>query len=230
MGFGHCPGGVSSLALASEIKEGIHWRHPNPDEFLKKHDPSIFVDDDGQAYLLWGYHGFFIAPLNDDFTGFKREPVEIDPSGRKIGHEGITMKKIGAKYVYIGTAWSTDMGRKGSYNLYYATADTPYGPFTGRRFLGRFLGHGTPFADKNGNWWCTAFFNGNRPPIDDYNIHNKDLSEDAQTINEQGTTIVPLKVTVAPDDEVWIMAKDPRYQIPGPDEVQKFKKNEYGYY
>ena len=41
------------------------------------------------------------------------------------------MIKVGGKYVHLGTAWSTDQGRKGSYNLYYCVADTitgPYGP------------------------------------------------------------------------------------------------------
>jgi arylsulfatase len=133
------------------------------------------------------------------------------------------MLKIGNKYVFIGTAWSTDTGRKGSYNLYYCTSDKPTGPFSERRFLGRFLGHGTPFKDKKGNWWCTAFFNANVPPISGEGIQTRDLSENAQTINEQGTTIVPLDVKIVANGDVYMRAKDPRYAVPGPDEVQKFK-------
>ena len=72
------------------------------------------------------------------------------------------MRKIGNKYVHFGTAWSTDRGRQGSYNLYYCTADKITGPYGPRKFAGRFLGHGTPFQDKDGKWWCTAFFNAKR--------------------------------------------------------------------
>ena len=133
------------------------------------------------------------------------------------------MRKIGKKYVHFGTAWSTDQGRKGSYNLYYCTSDKITGPYSERRFVGRFLGHGTPFQDKNGKWWCTAFFNGNRPPLDPDGIEKRDLREDAQTINKLGTTIVPLDVKILPDGDVYIRAIDPHYATPGPDEVQSFQ-------
>ena len=49
-----------------------------------------------------------------------------------------------------------------------------------------------------------------------------DLSETAQTINQRGTTIVPLDVRVLDNGDIHIHAKDPAYATPGPDEVQKF--------
>ncbi|MFR9672133.1 MAG: beta-xylosidase, partial [Rikenellaceae bacterium] len=147
-------------------------------------------------------------------------------SDRVIGHEGATMRKIGDKYVHFGTAWSADNKRTGggSYNLYYCTSDCVMGPYSERRFAGRFLGHGTPFQDKSGNWWCTAFFNGDVPPVDDTNIESVDLGGVAQSINEQGTTIVPLEVRILEDGDIFIRAKDPRYRNPGPDEVQHFER------
>ena len=151
------------------------------------------------------------------------KPVHIDPSDRSIGHEGATIRKIGKKYVLFGTAWSTDDSRKASYNLYYCTADRITGPYSERRFAGRFLGHGTPFQDKKGQWWCTAFFNGNIAPVSKLGIQNRDLSETAQTINEQGTTIVPLEVKTGKDGDVYIRAIDPAYAVPGPDEAQRFQ-------
>jgi hypothetical protein len=170
--------------------------------------------------------------LNNDFTAFTAEPVRIDPAGSRvnsegrnisvIGHEGATMIKVGQKYVHLGTAWSTDMGRKGSYNLYYCTADKITGPYGPRQFAGRFLGHGTPFQTRDGQWWCTAFFNGNVPPLPREGIERRDLSADAQTINQRGTTIVPLEVKAQPSGDAYIRALDPAYATPGPDEVQKF--------
>ncbi|GAB5404129.1 MAG: hypothetical protein Aurels2KO_23600 [Aureliella sp.] len=226
----HCPKGVSSLALSPGAELGGPWSHPMKGKLGPRHDPSLFTDDDGTRYLLWG--NTFVAPLNADLTSYTAEPVRIDPAGsrpgpdgkqiNRIGHEGATMIKVDGKYVHLGTAWSTDKGRKGSYNLYYSVADKITGPYGPRKFAGRFLGHGTPFQDKSGKWWCTAFFNANLPPLQRAGIQERDLGDNAQTINEQGVTIVPLDVRVLDNGEVYIRAKDPAYATPGPDEAQQF--------
>ena len=213
--------GGANLAVSADAGLSAPYTHPMGDLMRGRHDPSLFTDPaDGTVYLLWG--NTHIAPLKPDFSGFAAEPVRIDPSDRVIGHEGATMAKIGDKYVHFGTAWSTDQLRKGSYNLYYCTADSPLGPFGPRQFAGRFLGHGTPFQDHEGRWWCTAFYNANVPPVSAENIQTRNLGDDAQTINEQGVTLVPLDVRVLADGEIHIRAKDPRYAVPGPDEVQDF--------
>ena len=212
--------GGSNLVIKKAGLMSDQFEFPMGDDIQFKSNPSLFYDDDGTWYLLWG--NTFIAPLNRDFAGLADEPRRIDPSNRRIGHEGASIRKIANKYVHFGTAWSTDEGRKGSYNLYYCTADSITGPYGERKFAGRFMGNGTPFQDKEGRWWCTAFFNANVPPINDTNIRNCDLSETAQTINEQGTTIVPLEVRIEADGDIYIRAKDERYAYPGPDEAQKF--------
>ncbi len=222
----------SNLALSAGKEIKGPWTHPMGTDIGHRHDPSLFKDDDGTWYLL--YQNTLVVPLSQDFSRFTAEPVRIDPAGSRpgpngkpisrIGHEGATLRKIGTKYVHFGTAWSTDTGRKGSYNLYYCTSDKITGPYGPRRFAGRFLGHGTPFQDKQGRWWCTAFFNANVPPLDRKGIGTKDLSETAQTINPQGTTIVPLEVKILDNGDITIRAKDPDYANPGPDESQKFQE------
>ena len=131
--------------------------------------------------------------------------------------------KIEGKYVLFGTGWSTGKMRRGSYNLYYATADEITGPYSERKFAGRFLGHGTPFQDNDGRWWCTAFYNANVPPLSRVGIQDRDLSETAQTINRRGTTLIPLEVKLKKNGELHIRAKDPDYATVGLDEAQKFK-------
>lgn len=226
----HCPKQVSSLALSGHKELKGPWTHPMNGGMGQRHDPSLFNDEDGTTYLLWG--NTFVAPLSKDLSKYTAAPVRIDPSSsrprpdgtliNRIGHEGATMMKVGGKYVHLGTAWSTDRGRKGSYNLYYCVADTITGPYGPRRFAGRFLGHGTPFQTKDGRWWCTAFFNANVPPESRVGIENRDIGDDARTINEQGVTIVPLDVQVLDNGDVFIRAKDPAYGSPGPDEAQDF--------
>ena len=213
-------GGNLSLTRGAAV-EGP-FDNPMGAKIGRRHDPSLFRDDDGPVWMIWG--ATEIAPLKGDFSGDAAAPVKIGPSGdaARMGHEGCLMRKIGSKYVLLGTGWSTGKMRKGSYNLYYATADKITGPYSERKFAGRFLGHGTPFQDRKGRWWCTAFFNANVPPLSREQARGKDLSENAQTINEQGVTIVPLDVRVLRNGEIYVRAKDPDYAHPGPDEAQKF--------
>ncbi len=219
----HCPHGVSALALSEGADINGKYTNMAPDVFIERHDPSLFKDDDGTIYLL--SHCTRVAPIKEDFSGLKSEPVFIHPEGRKIGHEGATLRKIGNKYIQFGTAWSTDRTRSGSYNLYYCTADNIMGPYSERRFAGRFLGHGTPFVDKKGRWWCTAFYNSTVLPLDGEGIETRDLSDNAYTINDQGVTIVPLDVKIQPNGDVFIKAKDSRYGTAGPDEGKYTAEN-----
>ncbi len=211
----------AALALSATRELKGPWSHPLGAKVGRRHDPSLFRDDDGTWWMIWG--ATEIAPLKPDFTDYAGDPVRIGPSGAtaKMGHEGCLMRKIGDRYVLFGTGWSTGQMRKGSYNLYYATADKITGPYSERKFAGRFLGHGTPFQDREGRWWCTAFYNANVPPLPVEGIETRDLSDNAQTINQQGLTLVPLEVRLVEGD-VRIRAKDPCYAKPGPDEAQRF--------
>lgn len=189
------------------------------DGFGKNHDPSLFIDDDGSIYMTAGCT--FIQKIKNDLSGFEGSRINIGPSNRKLGHEGTFIKKIEGKYVLFGTAWSTDTLRKGTYNLYYCVADNIYGPYGERKFAGRFLGHGTLFQDKNGEWWCTAFYNANKPTMTFEEISQKDVSDNAYTINKQGLTLVPMSVKKVGND-IQIVPKDAKYVFSGKEEVQKF--------
>lgn len=220
----------SNLAVSKTSALSGPFDFPLAEKSKGLHDPSLFRDTDGKVYLIWS--NTYIAELTPDMNGFVGEPQHIYPSTLRkmgdgslkkgIGHEGCVILKIGDKYVLFGTGWSTNKMRKGSYNLYYAVADHVKGPYGPRKFVGRFLGHGTPFQDKEGKWWCTAFYNANVPPVDTKGIQTKDLSDNAYTINKQGVTLVPLDVKVLKNGDISIKAIDPDYGNPGPDEVQKF--------
>ncbi|MEM7147373.1 MAG: family 43 glycosylhydrolase [Verrucomicrobiota bacterium] len=226
----HCPKRHSNLLLSAGSELKGPWSSPLGTGFKGHHDPSLYKVGNDWWVLSENTN---VRRLSSDFTKLIGERVRIDPSGSRprpgtarklmstIGHEGATMMKVGDKFVHLGTAWSTDRGRKGSYNLYYCTADKITGPYGPRKFAGRFLGHGTPFQTRDGKWWCTAFFNSNVLPVKREGIQTRDLSETAQTINQRGTTIVPLDVRTLDSGEVYIRAKDPDYANPGPDEAQK---------
>lgn len=213
----------ANLSLSGGRKVQGPWENPMGAAIQRRHDPSLFQDDDGTWWMIWG--ATEIAPLKPDFSDFSAKPTRISPSGetRKMGHEGCLIRKIRGQYVLFGTGWSTGKMRQGSYNLYCATANRLTGPYSERKFVGRFLGHGTPFQDQQGRWWCTAFYNANVPPIGREGIETRDLSATAYTINQRGTTLVPLEVKLLENGELHIRAKDPAYATPGPDEAQSFE-------
>lgn len=91
-------------------------------------DPSVFVDDDGQAYYFWGQISLRGAKLNPDM-------VSLDLSTLRHGilteqehgfHEGSSIRKRNGKYYLI----YTDTTRGRATCMSYAVADAPLGPYT----------------------------------------------------------------------------------------------------
>ncbi|PWJ37892.1 family 43 glycosylhydrolase [Sediminitomix flava] len=186
--------------------------------FGHQHDPALFFEE-GKTWLVSKCAE--IRALKPDFSGYEGETIKIGPSDRKLGHEGCYIFKIDDKYVLFGTAWSTDQMRKGSYNLYYCTADQLTGPYGPRKFAGRFMGHGTPFQDKEGKWWCTAFLNGTYTSREAVDAGKADNGEKAYTINKQGLTLVPMDIRKE-NGEIVVEVYDSLYAKPGKEEVQNF--------
>jgi len=174
------------LSVSNGLINNSETDFPMGEDLFNKQSPSLFRDDDGVWYLIWA--NTLIAPLKPGFAGLSAAPTPIDNTNGTIGHDGATLRKIGKKYVLFGTAWLTDTGQKGSYDLYYCTADHVYGPYSQRQLVGKHLGHGTPFQDREGRWWCTAFFDPKEP----------------LSINKQGITLVPLDVTILENGDITI--------------------------
>jgi beta-xylosidase len=87
-------------------------------------DPYPFIDDDGQAYLLFGNGTPMIYKLNPDMISFAGEPVAIH---LKQFREGIVLFKRHGKYYFM---WSVDDARSDNYRVGYGMADSIYGPVT----------------------------------------------------------------------------------------------------
>jgi beta-xylosidase len=68
------------------------------------HDLSVLFDDDGKAYVAWGYRGIRLAELTEDLAdivpGTERE---IIPPSAGMG-EGLHFYKIGGRY-FLTSAW-----------------------------------------------------------------------------------------------------------------------------
>ncbi len=104
----------------------------NPKEIYLKHknqiDPAVFMDDDGQAYYMWGQFNAKIAKLNPNMMEIDTTTIKENLVTEKehFFHEGGYMVKRNGIYYFV----YAHMGRKGMPTcIGYSTAKSPFGPF-----------------------------------------------------------------------------------------------------
>ncbi len=110
-------------------------------------DPTVFIDDDGRAYLFWGNKGLWYGELNDDMVSFKdgwkevpgyRDPKSFGELQSKMNwargrNEMMTqfeegpwlMKRNGIYYLSYPAGGVPE-------HMAYSTAPTVHGPWTYR--------------------------------------------------------------------------------------------------
>jgi len=119
-------------------------------------DPDVFMDDDGEAYYLWGQFSLKMARLKPNMKELDLTTVKdsVLTEGEHNFHEGGFMTKINGLYYLI----FADISRGEIPTcLGYATASSPFGPYN----------YGGVIIDNNhcnpGNWnnhGSVAAFNG----------------------------------------------------------------------
>ena len=114
-------------------------------------DPTVFIDDDGKAYLFWGNKGLWYGELNDDMIsfkdGYKEVPGYHDPKSFGELQSKMNWQKGKNEMMtqFEEAPWVTK--RNGMYYMSYAaggvpeymgysTAPTIHGPWT---FRGRMM-------------------------------------------------------------------------------------------
>jgi glycosyl hydrolase family 43 len=97
-------------------------------------DPYLFTDDDGTNYLYFGSgtNGARVVKLGADMKSLVGTPANITPSGASGVVEGSEMFKRNGTY-YL--QWSEGDTRNASYQVAYAKAQAPTGPFTRIRVI-----------------------------------------------------------------------------------------------
>ena len=135
----------------------------NEDCFASKHfwtciDPTVIIDDDGQAYLFWGNGVCYYAKL-------KQNMIELDGKVNKIDFPGFSFTE--APWIHK---------RKGKYYLSYATgfpekiayamADKIEGPYVYKGILNEIAGNSNTnhqaIVEFKGNWYF-VYHNGAMP-------------------------------------------------------------------
>ncbi|MGO4108006.1 family 43 glycosylhydrolase [Paenibacillus sp. YAF4_2] len=89
-------------------------------------DPTVFVDDDGQAYLYWGNDALFYAKLNSDMTSLNGSIVSVPLTTAAFGPDYTIApwlhKRNGVYYLSYASGWPESIS--------YSTSTSPTGPWT----------------------------------------------------------------------------------------------------
>ncbi len=88
-------------------------------------DPTVFIDDDGQAYLYFGNPTAFYVKLNENMISYSGNVMEIAMTEEGFGSPAMNLRKKGVKYkdVYVEGPWFYK--RNGKYYLLYAAGGIP---------------------------------------------------------------------------------------------------------
>lgn len=140
-------------------------------------DASLFVDDDGAVYFLFG--SGYLARMKDDLSGLAEKPVRLrcepadahpeyhhparpclDSEWDHIGFEGTFLFKANGRYYLSGAERYFER-----YHAMSAESATLRGPYSARYVSVPYAGHNTFFQDNHGRWWSTIFGNDQQAPI-----------------------------------------------------------------
>ncbi|RKS90043.1 glycosyl hydrolase family 43 [Microbacterium sp. AG790] len=93
-------------------------------------DPSVFTDDDGTAYLLWGNGVAHVARLNPDMLSI--DPTTVTSWEHPTFREAAHLHRRGTRY-YL--TWSENDTRDAEYRVRWADGPSPTGPWNDRGVL-----------------------------------------------------------------------------------------------
>ncbi|UGU17692.1 glycoside hydrolase 43 family protein [Sinomicrobium kalidii] len=126
------------------------------------HDHTIFFDDDGKIYLIWGGGELRMVELKEDLSGVKEgtERVLIAnasvPAGPDMGlpAEGSQLFKVNGKYYLFNIAWP----KGGMRTVIVHRADKITGPYEGRVVLqDKGVAQGGLIDTPEGKWFAYLF-------------------------------------------------------------------------
>lgn len=126
------------------------------------HDHTLFFDDDGKAYMLYGESNLRLIELESDLSGVKEGGFNevVIPNAwkicanRKCLFEGSQMFKHEGKYYLSNIAWPA--GKVRTQTIY--RADKITGPYEGRVILqDRGIAQGSLIDTPDGRWYAYLF-------------------------------------------------------------------------
>ena len=88
-------------------------------------DPTVMIDDNGQAWIMWGNPQIYYAKLNDDMISIDGEVRQLPMTEEAFGSPAMNQREKGKQYKdsYVEGPWLTKRG--GKYQLLYAAGGVP---------------------------------------------------------------------------------------------------------
>jgi len=96
--------------------------HPLIDKATGNIDPTVFIDDDGQAYLYWGNPSLWYVKLNRDMVSYSGDIMEVASKPQNYQEGPWFYKRNGRYYM----AYASHCCPEG---IGYAMSDHPTGPW-----------------------------------------------------------------------------------------------------
>lgn len=112
---GDSPTGPFKDAIGKPLADG-NWAYI---------DPTVFIDDDGQAYLYWGNPEIYYVKLNDDMISFEGEVKKLDMTVDGFGKGRMVEMEPGKNYRTTYTEGPWIQKRNGKYQMIYAAGGIP---------------------------------------------------------------------------------------------------------
>lgn len=195
--------GPREIGVVTAPAPGGPWRDPlgkpliaEGDYPTQARDPGLLMDDDGEAYLVFGTWDFFVARLNEDMISLAEpaRPVELDhregPYGPgKTDDKPCLHKRDGRYYL--------------SWGCFYAVSESVYGPY---RYRGSIITEENTdpvfrkglLMDRHGSFFDfrgRSYFIGNDQSFPGSHMHFRN-SVIAEVRYLPGGDIAPLALTV----------------------------------
>lgn len=126
------------------------------------HDHTIYFDDDGKIYMIWGAGDLRIVELKDDLSNIKEgtERILIENASAPAGDnimlqaEGSQLLKVNDKYYLFNITWP----RGGMRTVIVHRAENINGPYEGKLALqDRGIAQGGLIDTPEGDWYAYLF-------------------------------------------------------------------------
>lgn len=150
--------GKTYIYTTKDIEKGPWIEHSFQPSY---HDNSLFFDDDGRIYLIWGAGKLTIVELEDDLSGVKEgtENILIENAGapsepNMLKAEGSQLFKVNGKYYLFNISWP----QGGKRTVLIHRADKITGPWEGKVALqDKGVAQGGLVDTPDGRWFAYLF-------------------------------------------------------------------------
>lgn len=152
--------GRTHIYTTPDIEKGAWTEHSFAPAL---HDHSLFFDDDGRVYMVYGAGDIRLAELKADLTGLRpdgcndviiRDASLVAGAGVGLAAEGSQVFAHGGKYYVVNITWP----RGGMRTAIIHRADKITGPYEGRVMLAdRGIAQGGLIETAGGEWYAYLF-------------------------------------------------------------------------